>query len=353
MKSNDLVAALAPFTLLSNRNALATAYRCLEISPSRISGAASYAALDVLAELGITDTFFVEAASFIAIAKSLPDDQEVVLGVEDGALRWECGSASGQLALAEVEEMPRNKNRKWGAKPFKPSAEFMESLELGGMSCGGDSMASAGLFGVAITNSDGRNHVYSSDNVTISTATSEEPFVASTDALTLSPEAIKLIQAVAADGARMEYDDNTIYYADSDTRLMVKTISPIKEGVLAAAGRFPAGKMQVDLPSERIASFVKRATALTEDKKGARVNVGVHKSSLMLSFADALASSEEHLLVSGLKAADRRIVSLDASRLVRAMQHASKLDLSYLDQSVLVLVNPETDFRYIISGRAA
>ena len=352
MKSDALAAALLPFKLLTNKNALSAAYSALELAPDRISGASSYAALDVAADLGTDATFCVDAAALSAVVTSLPSGHDFNIRADASAMFWECGSAKGKLALVPVEDMPRNTPRRRSPKSFTPSSDFIRALKLGGMSCGGDSMESAGIFGIVIAASDADTSiVYSCDNQTLAHCAAAGAWVQpGEDAVVLSPDAIELLTAVMGTAGRLECDATTVYYTDAKARCSVKMLAPLKKDLLGVKAHYDGGKM-LPLPVERIGAFIGRANALAEDKKAVRVLVSAEEGRLILAFAETASSSEEYYLIEGLVNPDKRVVSVDAGKLARGLAQATHISLDFLSKQNVTLSHEKTGFTYLIAGK--
>lgn len=358
MLSSDLAAYLSPFSMLINKNALSPLYRSLELSMDTIRGCAGYGMLEITGEFCLPEkTIFVEAASFIAVINSLPGDKEVEFNLEsDGVLTWECGAAKGKLALLVIKEMPRieplNETAKEGG--WKPTAEFVQALKLGMLSCGNESLASIGMYGIVIDTQEDIC-VYSSDNITVSCAFVSDAAVQAPPIMTFSPDAIRLLTTILApdeESAFIVFSEQGIYYEDGYIRASVKQLAPIKADITSILAAYSGGETTADLPVERIQAFIKRINALAESKKSTYITLQASSGKLSMSFSDGLAATEEYYLVDNLEVPDLPPIKLDALKLGRALAHTTSIILDHIDRKVLVLQGDDPVFQYIISGQA-
>lgn len=355
MLSNDLSAYLGPFGLLVNKNALSPLYRSLELDTNTIRGCAGYGMLEVTGEFGLPEgTFYVDATSFIAVINSLPADKEVEFNLEDGGvLAWECGSAKGKLALLKISEMPRIPAKEQHEGCWHPTEEFVSAIKLGMLSCGNESLASIGMYGVVIDTTEDIC-VYASDNVTVSCAFVAEAKVTAPDLMTFSPDAIKLLTAILTpddEAAFIEFSKDGIYYQDGFVRAQVKQLAPIKENIAGILAEFSTGDTVATLPVERIQAFIKRINALAESRKSNYITLQASNGKLAMSFSDGLAATEEYYLVDDLVVPDLPPVKLDAVKMGRALAHVNSVILDHIERKVLVLQGDDPVFQYIISGQ--
>jgi hypothetical protein len=358
MKSADLAAMLAPFKLLANKNQLSATYRALELGHSRVGnvirGASRFGMLEIHGDFGIPEgaSIYVDASSFIAIIGSLPAGEEVGFSLEDGgALAWICGSAKGRMALMQIKEMPAISHGN-GQNAWHPTAEFVDALRLGMLSCGSESLASIGSYGIVI---DTREDlcIYSSDNTTISVAFLLDAKVEGPEMLTFSPEALALLAAVidpTNDKAKIEFEEQGIYYRDGTRRCLIKQIAPLKVDISAILDKYATQDYVVEVPTERVQAFIKRIAAMAENKKSTIIKIGASRGKLNMSFADGMASSEEYYLVDELEVPDMKPVDIDASKLGRALAHTSHIILDHIDRQVVILQGSDPVFQYVISG---
>jgi hypothetical protein len=359
MISNEFTRLLAPFRQLSNKSALAVTYRSLELSGFEISGAARHGMMAVQGDFGIPEgpPIYVDANTFISILGSLPKDHEVELNLEDGGvLGWACGSAKGRLALLKIPEMPHIEPQALDSDAsvgWKPTVAFAEALRLGMLSCGNESLASIGAYGVVLDNT-GDLCVYSSDNVTISSAFLEDSKpIDGPPTLTFSPEALGLLATVMNpknEQAGMAFTEQHIYYVDESYRLLIKQIAPLKINIGAVFERFTSSDIMVEIPRDRITAFIKRISAISESK-ATTILIGASKGKLNMSFSDGLASSEEYYLVDELEVPDLPPIELDAAKIARALAHTTHIVLDYIGDNVLILQGADPIFQYIISGK--
>jgi hypothetical protein len=358
MKSADLAALLAPFKLLANKNQLSATYRALELAHTRngnvIRGASRFGMLEVHGEFGVPEgaAIYVDASSFIAIIASLPAGEEVEFTLEDGgALAWVCGSAKGRMALMQIKEMPAISHGN-GQNAWHPTAEFVEALHLGMLSCGNESLASIGSYGIVI---DTREDlcIYSSDNTTISVAFLTDARVEGPEILTFSPESLALLAAVidpSNDKAKLEFEEQGLYYRDGIRRCIIKQIAPLKVDISAILDKYATQDYVVEMPTDRIQAFIKRIAAMAENKKSTIIKIGASRGKLNMSFQDGVASSEEYYLVDETDVPDMTPVDIDATKLGRALAHNSHIILDHIDRQVIILMGADPIFQYIISG---
>ena len=95
MKSTDLAVIISPFAALANKHAMSPIYNTLEISADTIRGCAPWGVLEVDAEIGTKETFWVNSLHFVGVIKTLPAG-EVVFSQTGTTLSWECGNAQGK-----------------------------------------------------------------------------------------------------------------------------------------------------------------------------------------------------------------------------------------------------------------
>jgi hypothetical protein len=353
MLSQDFAALISPFKQIANRAALSATYRSLELSEKTIRGCSGFAMMEVHGDFGIPagKPFYVDALSFIAVVGSLPRDQEVKLALTDGVFEWSCGSAKGRLALASIDNMPKISHAN-SPEAWIPVAEFKAALQLGTISCGSESLASVGLYGVVIDNRDDLC-IYSSDSATVSACWVMEGGLNAPALMVLSPEAALLLATLVplgGDKAKLEFDETSIYYRDGTRRALIKQLAPLKHDIAALLSEYGSADTAVDLPVERVNSFIKRIGAIAESKKTNYVLVGASKGKLTMSFSDGIASSEEYYLVDELEVPDLPTIKLDAVKMGRALQHIQRIALDHIERGVLVLHGDDPMFQYILSG---
>lgn len=354
MRSNELVTALAPFAQLANKHALSPTYRSVQITPDCIRGWSSYGMMEAAVSLGVDATFALSAEVFYAVARSLPEAEEVTLKVNGGVLHWSCGAADGKLALLAEEikaltiERPKTRGKSW-----KVPDDFLEALRLGSLSCGNQSLASLGIYGIVIDNR-GELLVTSTDDITISSCIAGESVKVFPAMTTLSQEAVAMLVTVVGfgdDGATLEIDDKDIYCASGVLKLLLKPISALKQDIKALRDNFEAEEVTITIPHDRIAAFIKRAGALAESKAHTYVMLEVAEGAMKLAFVEGSAATDEYYLVEGLDAGDLPPIKIDAARLARVLAHTDRLVLDHLDKSVLILRGDKPSFSYMIAGR--
>jgi hypothetical protein len=362
MLSNELASAVAPFKLMMNKGALSPSYRCLVLQPDQIRGASNYAVLEVDVDLGLGGkTLCVDASNFLAIIASLPEKKEIILTGGDRVLSWACGAAKGRLALMpEIKvasiEAPADKRRAW-----QPQPPFREALELGTLSAGSDSMASAGLHGVVIDNRN-KLRVLACDGVTVSDAiVLDKPLKNWPPMVTISPDGAALLHFLLRDKKlSVSCDEKAIHASGTGFRALIKQVAPLKHDIASLLGSYQEAEIVVEIPSDRIAAFIKRVSAIAEIKKGVQVTVSASEGRMTLAFLEGAASADEYYLVDGLKVPDLPEVLIDASKMARALSHATEIVLDHAARSVIILRGLGSDrneadevcaFSYLISGR--
>lgn len=362
MKAPALADLLGPFAMLTNRNALTTLYKTLVISPTAIRAYSPWGALEADLELGNKKTIFVDAAQFIGVMKSLPS-RDLELTIKGTALEWQCGSADGRLALVAGIESPEIDFGILRKKLWSPNKAFVEALELGALSCGPESMSSAGAYGALLRFDEDRLVIASSDSITISVVVVDYEYHADWPAsFTLKPEAIDMLAEVLRHDAgtakpnRIHFEKQTMYARAGDYRLMLKAAPPLKQDIIGMADNYVAHEVTTPIPEKQITAFIKRVTALTESKAHAYITMSIDKGRLLFSFSEGSSDARDmYKMADGLDvAADLPDIRLDASRMARVLAHASTLVLDHIDRDILVFHgdkdNPQ--FEYYICGVA-
>lgn len=358
MLSTDLHKALAPFRLVSNRNALSPTYRSLEISPGIVRGCSNYAQLELALDIMPADKepVVVDATAFLAVIASLPDNLEVDIETEDGVMVWSCGQAKGRLALLPGITMPVIErpviSRREAAKRWTPTPAFRAALELGAISCANDSMASTGMFGIVIDNRKVLS-VLSCDGATISHATVMDGVLDAAPALSvISPEAAVLLRMLLASDGKLEFEAKSLYFSNGMTKCLIKQLPPLKHDLASMLKKYETADIVAEVPTDRITAFIRRVGALTENKRNAHVSIGASDGRMTLSFEEGTASSEEYYLVEGLEIPDLPLVSLDASKTARALSHIDSIILDHVDRQVIILRGgAEEVFTYMVAGK--
>ena len=369
MKSTDLAVIISPFAALANKHAMSPIYNTLEISADTIRGCAPWGVLEVDAEIGTKETFWVNSLHFVGVIKTLPAG-EVVFSQTGTTLSWECGNAQGKLGLLPKLEIP---NYEWeGPATEKPNIDnkFPEALTLGSLSASRDiGMSSAGVTGVALTwlpaeedpnGTHGTVYIASSDNVTMSVSSTEivgamhwpENIVINTEAAGMLSTILRM--SAGSSGAFLDIQEKIIIAYANDFRLMIRSAPPMKHDILMMTQEYPREEIVMDLPSDVVKRFVARASALAEAKNHTHVRFAASSGGLRLSFAEgALMSDEQYNIAELVLPNEFPEVRLDASRLARALGHADKLALDAFSRGVLTLFTGEgvkPEFSYLING---
>lgn len=359
MLSNQLASALAPFALIVNRSALSPVYRSLLIEPDRVRAASAYGILQASIGLGLPEPIVVDAASFIAVIKSLSSHEEVALEIKAGALHWECGMATGRLALASKEIIIPSITAIPNEPPYRldkrSREDFAEALDLGGLSCGPVSMASAGIYGVVIDNRANLS-ILSSDSVTMAKCLLSPTMDLFPEMIVISPEAADMLVAVLAKAAgdavvSLAIGSSAIFAQVEAYQLLIRPIPALKHDLRAITDNFPECEVLMAIPQERVIAFIKRAAALAENKQNAHVVLQAVSGAMSLSFLEGASASEEYYLVDGLDVPDLPPIVLDASRTARALAHSSHIGLDHIERGIIVLTGKAPPFSYYISGR--
>lgn len=357
MLSTALAAVLAPFASLSNKNALSSVYKTLEISPSTICGVTPWGILEADCESGVSETFLIDSARFIAIVQSLPN-AEIDLQVTNNALTWKCGHANGKLAISPPLEKVAVAWPDWDAG-WQPTKEFIAALELGGLSCGPQSMASAGVYGISFERLEVQKGMTltSSDSITMAlcTVAGELP---GPDKFVLVPDALDLLVTVLGQKsetpARFAATETAVCAAAGAFRLMLRPAPLLKQNIAELAAPFSSKEVVATIPADRISAFIKRAGALAESKANTMLTLRVVAGAVELSFAEGAATSDEYYLVDSLDVpGGLPEIKLDAMRLARVLSFTDKVAFDHIERGVLVFFSLSPDFSYLICGVGA
>ena len=349
MLSNNLVKALAPFALMINKNALSQTYKVLEVHPERIRSASAFGILEANISLGLSKPFVVDALSFIAIIKSLPDREPVELEIKGETLHWSAGMATGKLALIKCDKLPTIEDVYVNpGEAVDVPANFVNGLQLGGLSCGDNSLASAGIFGVVLDNRTNLM-VYSSDDITISSSEIGESIGEFPEQIALSPDAVAALTAVLGKDAAIAVDEKMVCALSGDYQMLLKTVPPLKHDIAKIREPFTACQHVAKLDPDRINAFIKRTTALAESSRHAYVEIAAAQGAISLSFTEDKAASEEYYLAEGLEVPELPPIKVQAARMAKALAHADSLVLDHIGKSVLVLTGK--NFSYMMTGK--
>lgn len=354
MLSNELAAILAPFAQMANRNALSAAYKTLEISPAHIRGASPWGILDAAVETGIGETFWIDAISFINVVKSLPKE-EISFTIKGGALHWDCGLAEGKLGLPGAEIAIPNADWKTSKKKSRsPDKQFIQALSLGSLSCGPESMMTAGLHGVVIDNAGAEMAIVSSDDVTMSMAIAGESNPLLPEKTALKPEAADMLQtilAIKAGEPSLYMDEKSVFASNDIYRLMLRPAPAFRVDIAGMVGNYADRQVMADIPRDRVAAFIRRATALAENKQHTFVTLSAINGGLALAFAEGAATSDEVYVIDDLpEVGDLPDIQLDAMRIARVLAHTSRICLDYIDRGVIAFCGDDPKFDYLVNG---
>lgn len=344
----DVKEFLAPFKILSNKNAMSAMYKSLELAPDYVRGCSKYGILEVVMKLGIDEVMHVNAATFIAVIDSLPAEEDLELANVDGVLLWACGSAKGKIALMAVEAMPEitRRNRPDG---WPVTAGFAEGLRLGAISCDSASLASVGMHGVIIDNR-GSLSIRTSDNITVSSCEVGGKIPAAPEVITIDPEAAGLLASIITKDGILEFDAISVYYRDAGCKLLLKQVASLKHDLAKIMRNFEKQELVAEIPRDRITSFIKRTAALSESKKGVYVTLHAESGQLALSFSEAQAGSDEYYLVDGLQIPDGLEIKIEASKLARALAHVEEVVLDHVDKGAVIFRGKSPAYTYMVSG---
>jgi hypothetical protein len=353
MLSSALAAVLGPFASLSNKHAISSVYKTLEITPTLIRGTTPWGILEVNCESGVADSFLIDSARFIAVVQSLPN-AELELAVANNALTWKCGYANGKLAVAPPIESTKPDWPEW-EKLWSPDKQFLECLEIGGLSCGPQSMASAGVYGIAFDRTDEGLMLSSSDSVTMAICKAHTEQLRSSfwpHKFVLVPDALDLLTTILKQGTpRFGVDSQAVWASAGDFRLMLRPAPLLKQDILALASNFASKEAVATIPADRIGAFIKRAGALAESKANTMLTLRVVAGAIELSFAEGAATSDEYYLVDSLDVpGGLPEIKLDATRLARVLSYTDKVAFDHIDRGVLVFFGLKPAFDYLICG---
>ena len=147
-------------------------------------------------------------------------------------------------------------------------------------------------------------------------------------------------------------DDDSMFYEDKLRSLFIKQVPKLSRDIGETLDKFSGGDVIAKLPPDRVLAFIKRATALAEQRKQTYVAIGVEDGRLTLSFDEGTASSDEWCLVEGLND-DLTIepIKVEALRIARALEHSDELVLDHIERHALVLRGSDPEFHYLVSGR--
>jgi hypothetical protein len=333
-----------------NASALSANYRALSLSSTRVAGSAVFGAMEIAVDTDLASEVFVDGESFLQVLRSLPAG-ELKLAATASSLSWTCGAAKGQLALMGENlrvvpvEIPED------LQFTEVDSNFGRGLDRGGIACGSSALMSLGLYGVSITNgADVR--AYSSDDNIIASARMGATIHRMPAVATLSPAGAKILTALTSSGkASVAVDDQTVYCRSSAARLMLKQIPPLKYKIADQLATFLPESINIPLKGDIIAAFIRRAEALTEEKRRTDVSISVTDGAVRLSFIDGKSSSEEYYLAEGGGAISVDPILVDSRRLARALGQASRIAFDHIERGALVL-RGDQEFVFVIAGKS-
>ena len=330
-------------------------YRSLQLSPDRVVACSSFAVLEAAIKLPINETCYVDTAAFLVVASSLPPDVPISLSVESGALLWSCGKgqAKGKLATRDITHMPEIKRAK---KPgiWEYPEDFPDALRLGALASGQPAMATLGIDGVVIDNRGDEICVYSSDNITLAVAFSGSTRNILPDTLTLSPNAAELLaEILKPDGVIESAAENDRWiYVDPTYTMLINERAPLRVDMRPAFEPYIDNQDIVPLESDRMSAFLRRVTAITENKNDLYVGFGAEDGKLHLSFDGGTASSTEYYIVENDGMPDLAPVPIKASNVAPALAHVDRIALDHAEEHrVLVFHGDKPRFAYIVTAR--
>jgi hypothetical protein len=349
MRANDLMETLLPFRAVCETRSLVAEYKLINILPDRLSARTARLALDARIELGLDKPCAVEAAHLIGVVSSLPGGDDLVLTLQDGVLDWRCNAAHGRLATQPPRDPP----------PLPEPAGVTLGLdrvlgetlfELGTLSCGHTVLASVGLFGAAILTANGRVWCISSDNVTVSVAGTD--CTVEIPRCTIGANEATAFAAFAERNGRIGFEDQRISYADDRFSASAQLLPPLKHDLWGLASAYMHGEVVTALDKDRVMAFVKRAAILAEHRGRCLVQVEAASNRITLRFAEAVAEAQEYYLIDQCAVPEPYQVTVDATRLSRALQHCDEIILDHMARRVLGFRAKSGNFHYIISGRS-
>jgi hypothetical protein len=309
-----------------------------------------FGAMEVEVATGLSSEVLVDGESFLQILRSLPAG-EMTMSATGSSLAWECGKAKGQLALMAEGAQVMPVLIPDGVEFTEVGAGFGKGLDLGSLACGTSALMSVGLFGVSISLNEGVR-AYSSDDNIIAAAKMCDSIKGLTDSVTLSPNSAKLLATLTSrDKATVAVDAQTVYCKTPDAKLVLKQIPPLKYKIGDQLTGFAAEEIKVPLQRDVVAAFIRRAEALTEEKKRTDVAVSVVAGQgVKLTFADGKSSSEEYYVAEGMAESSVDPILIDSRRLARALSQASRVVFDHVAKKALVL-RGDQEFVFVVAGK--
>jgi len=208
------------------------------------------------------------------------------------------------------------------------------------------------MYGIVIDNR-GPLVIHSSDNVTVSVCNLGDDLLPAPEIMTLAPDPADLLNLlIMPDESTMEFTDDTIFYADKYCKAIIKCVPRLKYDALTTVKEYQSADTIAVIPPELIAGFIKRATALADNKRHTYIQLHASNGKLSLEFTEGLSSVDEFYLVENLVVPDLAPIHLDAGKLARAMQHVTEIVLDHVERGVVILQGKNPDFKYLIAARA-
>jgi hypothetical protein len=354
MKVEVLQGLLSPYSKVSNRAAMAAHYKCLELQPGLIRGCAAFGILETTCTLDIDQGCYVDTHTFMSVVSSLPEREDINMMVEAGVLLWMAGSAKGKMAtvvLPADAPMPVIDVGEFKAS-YTIHAPFIHALRSGTISGTDQSLQTIGMYGVLLENRD-FPVIATSDNSTLAWARfGEDVLPGFPDVSYLPPDAVELLKNIVIDGGLLHLVNvDTFLYDNKDRRFLFHTVPPIKHNLRDVVEKFvDKDSLVATIPPDRIKAFIKRASALAESRKSTFVDIGATDGHLSISFTEGTAQSDEYYMVENQRLPEMQPVTVDATKLARALEVTDELVMDYMDQRVLVFRSKDTGFMYILAG---
>jgi hypothetical protein len=353
MISHELKTVLNPFKFLLAPQAMNPIYRTLELQPMDdqtclVRGCVSWGVLEIATTLRLAEPSFVNRADFLAIVQSLPKAHEFNLKITNGALHWTCGRARGKLAQMAAVEMPWID---WPEALWPYPADLRTALDLGRLSCHTTALAATGMYGIVVDQRDGHIIVASTDNASLSIAWADGVLPGAAELSTLAPDGVELLAEIMADGV-MGFDDKAWYYADAVTRCRIVLLPAMKNDIRTVRKKYNEASIIAPIPAEALSRFIKRANALAEVKRNARVCLGLIDGRLVLSFKEGNSETDESFTLEALAGQPNTPeVELSAAKLARALSHTTEVVLDHAKRGVLMFRGHAPPFEYLLCGR--
>ena len=346
----DLYAKLSWLDRIADRKAISASYRAVALSPEHARAAAPFGSLRLVVDLGLDDEVCVDAADLIGVVHTAPGQASFKTTLRDNALRWSCGPARGHLSLLDAT-VP---TPAFAGDLVPLAAEFGPGLALGAIACSGTAVArGAGLDGVQLQNHDDHAYAFAADGMMLSSACLG-PALPMTQTVTLKPEAALLLAEVTQKEPGEKFigiDPASVYYLADGTELQLNQIPPLRVNLAEKLEPWSKQNLHMPLMRETVASFIKRAEMLAEQKSAAMVEISVTKGRTTLAFHEQSGSTEEWYELSP-KSSEVTVpaIRVEARRLARALAHADYLVLDYAEHNMLVLRGSH-EFVFVIQGR--